>query len=79
MNSVQHFLGTCCNGISRAVSFVLIYALLGLRPLLGAAQCRFEQSCTKYAVEQLREKSIVVAAWLILLRLLSCNPFYRGL
>lgn len=49
--------------------------ILGLRPLLGPAQCRYEISCGNYALKQLQEKSLVPAVWAISKRLLSCNPF----
>jgi putative membrane protein insertion efficiency factor len=41
-------------------------------------RCKYEPTCSAYAVQAIRElgplKGIVVAAW----RLLRCNPFSRG-
>ena len=48
-----------------------------LRPLLGSS-CRFYPSCSDYAQEALREKSFFKALYLIVKRLLKCNPFHPG-
>ncbi len=53
----------------------LTFLILGLRPLLGPAACKFPVSCTDYAVEQLEKERITKAVWRITKRLLKCNPF----
>jgi len=59
----------------RFLNHILIFMLIGLRPLLGPAQCRYPQTCGNYAVEQLEKKFVLSALWAIIKRLLSCNPF----
>lgn len=48
-----------------------------LRPLIGA-QCRFQPSCSEYAVAALRShgpaRGAALAAW----RILRCNPWHAG-
>lgn len=48
-----------------------------LRPFIGA-QCRFEPSCSHYAIEALRRhgaaRGSALAAW----RVLRCNPWSPG-
>ncbi len=48
-----------------------------LRPFIGA-QCRFEPSCSEYAIEALRihgaASGVPMAAW----RVLRCNPWNAG-
>ncbi|TET36246.1 membrane protein insertion efficiency factor YidD [Candidatus Dependentiae bacterium] len=51
--------------------------MVGLRPLLGSAGCRYNPSCGNYAVEQLQKKSVLPALWAIIKRILSCNPFVK--
>ncbi|MFC1842184.1 membrane protein insertion efficiency factor YidD [Candidatus Dependentiae bacterium] len=44
-------------------------------PLLGPAHCKHPISCTDYAQEQLTNRYLFPAIWLITKRVLSCNPF----
>ena len=59
-----------------AVAPLLAYQKV-LSPLLGQ-RCRFEPSCSRYAVQAIREfgilRGLVLAGW----RVLRCNPFGRG-
>ena len=59
-----------------AVAPVLAYQRL-LSPLLPR-RCKYEPTCSRYAVEAVREvgvvRGVVLAAW----RLLRCNPWSHG-
>lgn len=48
-----------------------------LSPLLGA-QCRFEPTCSVYALEALHEHGAIRGLWLTVRRLGRCHPFHRG-
>ena len=48
-----------------------------LRPLLGA-NCRFEPSCSAYAIESLRLHGPVRGAGLAAWRIVRCNPWNSG-
>lgn len=50
---------------------------LFVSPLLPPS-CRFEPSCSRYAMEALREHGALRGSWLSLLRLLKCHPFHPG-
>jgi len=70
--------------INRLDAFVrsILYVLVrlyqrGLSPLLGPS-CRFEPSCSQYALEALQRCSAARAVWLIGSRLLRCQPLCRG-
>lgn len=45
-----------------------------LKPLFPAT-CRYEPSCSAYALEALRRRGPVVGAWLAAWRVLRCNPW----
>ncbi len=48
--------------------------ILGLRPLLGPAACKFPIGCTQFAVETLKTKPLLPALQDIVNRLLQCRP-----
>jgi putative membrane protein insertion efficiency factor len=52
------------------------YQLL-LRPLLPPA-CRFQPSCSHYAIEALRRHGALRGAWLTARRLGRCHPYCEG-
>ncbi|MAJ28954.1 MAG: membrane protein insertion efficiency factor YidD [Planctomycetes bacterium] len=49
----------------------------GISPLLPPL-CRFEPSCSGYAVEAIRMHGACRGGWLSLRRLLRCHPFSKG-
>ena len=59
-----------------AVAPILVYRRV-LSPLLPP-RCKYEPTCSAYAVQAVREfgilRGLVLAAW----RLLRCNPFSHG-
>ncbi len=48
-----------------------------LRPFIGA-QCRFEPSCSHYAIEALQRHGALRGAGLSTRRVLRCNPWNEG-
>ena len=48
-----------------------------LKPWLGNA-CRFEPTCSQYALDALRRHGALVGASLITTRLLRCHPWCQG-
>ena len=67
MNPLQHLL----------ILFVRLYRLT-LSPLLVAlfgAQCRYEPSCSVYAMEAVRRHGAFAGGWLALKRLARCQPW----
>ena len=56
--------------------FIKGYQII-ISPLVGPS-CRFHPTCSNYAVEAIEKKSLFVATYLIIVRLLRCNPFFKG-
>ncbi|MER3422966.1 MAG: membrane protein insertion efficiency factor YidD [Nitrospiraceae bacterium] len=48
-----------------------------ISPLLPPA-CRFEPTCSQYAVEAIRQHGIVLGLGLTFIRLMKCHPFHPG-
>lgn len=61
-------------GLLRAL--VRGYQLL-VRPLLPAA-CRYEPSCSHYALDALGRHGAIAGSWLALKRVLRCHPWSEG-
>lgn len=64
-----------------AVGGVLVLALRAYRywisPLLGPA-CRFEPSCSRYAIEAIQRYGPVRGSWAALRRVSRCHPLHPG-
>ena len=60
-----------------AIAPIRLYQLI-VSPLLPANTCKYEPSCSHYAVAALREhgliRGLVLAAW----RIARCNPWSHG-
>jgi len=48
-----------------------------LSPVFGQ-HCRYEPTCSNYAIEALQKHGIFHGGWLGLKRLISCNPWHEG-
>lgn len=55
---------------------VRLYRYL-LSPLLGV-RCRFEPSCSLYAIEAIETHGAVQGGWLAARRICRCHPFHPG-
>jgi len=58
------------------IGLVRGYRLL-LSPWLGAS-CRFEPTCSVYAIEALQRHGAAAGTYLAAARILRCNPFCEG-
>lgn len=59
------------------LTYGLVTILVGLRPLLGPATCRYEIGCTQFTVMQLQTLPFHQAVVRSIQRVLSCNPFFK--
>jgi len=50
---------------------------LAISPLLPA-MCRFQPTCSSYAIEAFKKYGAVKGGWKTLWRLLRCQPFCKG-
>lgn len=58
------------------IALVLVYRYT-LSPLIGPT-CRFQPTCSQYAIDALKTRSTLKAVILILRRLVRCQPWGRS-
>ena len=58
------------------VSLIRLYQLL-IGPLLGPV-CRFEPSCSRYAIGCIEHQGVLRGGWLSIRRIARCHPFHPG-
>lgn len=58
------------------IGLVRAYQIV-LSPLLGA-HCRFEPTCSQFAIDALRKHGALRGMWLACQRILRCQPFHPG-
>lgn len=63
-------------GSEVAVFLVRCYQT-GISPLLGSS-CRFQPTCSQYAIESIRRHGVVGGSWRAFKRILRCHPFNPG-
>ena len=63
--------------IAGLLTFVIRVYQWTVRPFIGA-HCRFEPSCSHYAIEALGRHGAARGAWLAARRVLRCNPWRPG-
>lgn len=49
----------------------------GISPFLGRS-CRFQPSCSEYAVESLQRHGVLRGLWLTVRRVGRCHPWHPG-
>ena len=73
--------GTLAPASPSAAARVLVALIAGYRrfvsPLL-APRCRFEPSCSAYALGAVREHGALRGSWLAVRRVARCHPFHPG-
>jgi putative membrane protein insertion efficiency factor len=66
------------SGLIREVVILLIGAYhVAISPLLGPA-CRFEPSCSSFAIEAVSKHGVLWGGWLAMRRVLRCHPLNPG-
>ena len=59
----------------------LILAIRGYRYLLSpwwGNQCRFDPTCSEYAMRAIEERGVLRGTWLAMRRISKCHPWHRG-
>lgn len=62
---------------NRIVIALITFYRTAISPSLPRS-CRFEPSCSAYALQAFRKYNVFKAFWLSFTRILRCNPFCKG-
>jgi putative membrane protein insertion efficiency factor len=65
-------------GLARAIALAPLLAYSKLISPALPRRCRYEPTCSAYAIEAVRQFGVLRGAVLALWRLLRCNPFSDG-
>ena len=58
------------------IALIRLYQIL-LSPFLGQ-HCRFQPSCSRYAIEAVKRHGVIHGAWLTVTRIGRCHPWHEG-
>jgi len=61
---------------SIVMKFILFYRFF-ISPCIPPC-CRYLPTCSDYSMQALEKYGLVKGGWLSLVRLLKCNPFFKG-
>lgn len=61
----------------KLLTFIIYIYRLTISPLLGNC-CRFEPSCSTYAIEAITIHGCFKGSWLALRRVARCHPWHPG-
>ena len=56
------------------VALIKVYKY-SVSPLLGESKCRYQPSCSTYAIEALQKHGLFKGSYLAAKRILSCHPW----
>jgi uncharacterized protein len=59
----------------RQVGIFLVKAYQKIMPTNYRACCRFQPTCSDYAIEALKKYGFIKGSWIALKRIFRCNPF----
>ena len=58
------------------ISFIKLYQYL-ISPILGS-HCRFNPTCSNYAIEAIKKHNLIKALYLSFKRILKCHPWGKS-
>ena len=64
--------------IKKAALFLIKTYQLTLSPRFSHGACRYTPTCSQYTLEAIEIHGVIKGSWLGFLRIMRCNPFFKG-
>ena len=64
--------------LKKAAIFLIRTYQLTLSPRFSHGACRYTPTCSQYALEAIEIHGVLKGSWLAFLRIMRCNPFFKG-
>lgn len=64
--------------IKKAMIFLIKTYQLTISPRFSHGSCRYQPTCSQYAIEAIEIHGIIKGSLLAVRRILRCNPFFKG-
>ena len=64
--------------LKKAAIFLIRTYQLTLSPRFSHGACRYTPTCSQYALEAVEIHGVFKGSWLAFLRIMRCNPFFKG-
>ncbi|MDY3051909.1 MAG: membrane protein insertion efficiency factor YidD [Ndongobacter sp.] len=64
--------------MNRLAILLIRFYQFALSPMLGHGKCRYQPTCSQYALEAFHKHRFFTALALTVWRVLRCNPFSKG-
>ena len=63
----------------QGINFYQSFLYISLRNIFGInPTCRFSPTCSSYAKESIKKNGVVIGGKMAIIRLLKCQPLYKG-
>jgi len=69
--------GSSMSPLAHLLTFLVRFYRSAISPMY-ASSCRFEPTCSQYAMEAIRCHGAIRGSWLSIRRILRCHPFHPG-
>ena len=60
---------------------IIIFMIIGYQKVISmllGPNCRFHPTCSEYSKECFKRFSFLKAIWYSMIRIIKCNPLYKG-
>ena len=67
--------------MTRIIKALLIWSIKGYRRFISPLfppSCRFQPTCSQYAIEAISSHGTIRGSWLAITRIMRCHPFHPG-
>lgn len=64
--------------VKKVLTFLIRTYQLTISPRFSHGSCRYQPTCSQYALEAIEIHGVIKGSALAMRRILRCNPFFKG-